>query len=138
MSGDRKKKLLGGLLLLVLFCGVFYASWQFFKPKGPGPYGAIAMSADSAIFGTAWGYHDAMSAYQRSLAECNRSGGRSCVVKASLHGNCGSLVTSGQARLSYVVTDNDKFQAAAFGLAQCQASGATDCSVRKQFCGDGE
>ncbi len=53
----------------------------------------------------------------------------------SLNNNCGSLVTSGVGQLSYVVTDADKYQAAAFGLAQCQASGAQDCAVREQFCG---
>jgi hypothetical protein len=136
MSGDRRKRVLGALLLLALFAAVFYGSWLYFKPRNePGNFGAIAMSADAVKFGAAWGYHDAVSAYKRSLEECTHLGGTNCIVKASLHGNCGSLVTSGQAHLSYVVTDSDKYQAAAFGLAQCQASGAGDCAVREQFCG---
>ena len=39
--------------------------------------------------------------------------------------------------LSNVVTDADQYQAGAFGLAQCQASGAGDCAVREQFCSGG-
>ena len=141
MVGDRRKSIFGGLLLLALFAAVFYASWIYFKPKAeapkPGDFGALAMSDDSGSFGTAWGFHDPASAEQRSLQECQRSGGQNCVVKSSLNGNCGSLVTSGQARRSFVITDKDKFEAAAFGLAQCQASGVTDCAVKAQFCGNG-
>jgi hypothetical protein len=139
MAGDRRKSIFGGLLLLALFAVVFYASWIYFKPKAPepGPFGALAMSDDTGSFGAAWGFHDSTSAEQRSLQECQRSGGQNCVVKSSLNGNCGSLVTSGQARRSFVVNDADKFGAAAFGLAQCQASGATDCAVKAQFCGNG-
>jgi hypothetical protein len=150
MVGDRKKNLFGGLLLLVLFAAVFYASWIYFAPKVPGlagadaaaappvgGYGALAMSDDSGNFGTAWGFHDPATAERRSLEECQRSGGQNCVVKTSLNGNCGSLVTSGQARQSFVVTDADKVAAAAFGLAQCQASGAPDCAVKAQFCSNG-
>ena len=143
MIGDRRKNVWYVLLLLVLFGAVFAASWFYLKPKGEtaeapkGGFGAIALSADSGIYGAAWGFHDPASAEKRSLEECNRSGGGNCVVKARLSGNCGSLVTSGQARQSYVVTDGDKFQAAALGLAQCQASGAGDCTVREQFCGAG-
>ncbi len=141
MIGDRKTKFFG-VLLLALFAAVFYASWIYLKPRPeiaakPGPFGAIAMSVDSGIYGAAWGFHDPESATRRSLAECAKSGGANCVVKASLNGNCGSLVTSGQARQSYVITEGDKFQAAALGLAQCQASGAGDCTVREQFCGNG-
>jgi hypothetical protein len=143
MVGDRKKNILGGLLLLVLFAAVFYASWIYFKPKSAetaankGAFGALAMSDDTGIFGAAWGFTDAASAEQRSLQECARTGGKNCVVKTSLNGNCGSLVMSPQARQSYVVTEADKFEASAFGLAQCQATGATDCSVKAQFCGNG-
>ena len=140
MIGDRRKSVLGALLLLALFAGVFTASWMYLKPKADaklGGFGAIALSADSGIYGAAWGFHDPVSAEKRSLEECNRSGGGNCIIKASLKGNCGSLVTSGQARQSYVVTDGDKFQAAALGLAQCQAAGAGDCTVREQFCGAG-
>ena len=144
MVGDRKKSILGGLLLVALFAAVFYASWIYFKPKSdqasgpkPGAFGALAMSDDTGNFGAAWGFYDAATAEQRSLQECQRSGGQNCVVKASLKSNCGSLVTSGLQRQSFVVTDPDKFEAAAFGLAQCQASGATDCAVKAQFCGSG-
>jgi hypothetical protein len=145
MVGDRRKSILGGLLLVVLFAAVFYASWVYFKPKGadeatgpkPGPFGALALSEDTGNYGAAWGFHDPATAEQRSLQECSRTGGRNCVVKTSLNGNCSSLVMSPQARQSYVVTDPDKFEAAAFGLAQCQATGATDCAVKAQFCGSG-
>jgi len=151
MVGDRRKSIFGGLLLLVLFVGVFYASWIYFGPKdaglpglpglasepAAGSYGALAMSDDTGNYGTAWGFSDPVTAEQRSLAECQKSGGQNCIIKTSLNGNCGSLVTSGQARQSYVVTDADKLAAAAFGLAQCQASGAQDCAVKAQFCGNG-
>jgi len=141
MIGDRKKSIFSALLLVALFGVVFAASWIYLKPRPeapkPGAFGALAMSEDSGIYGAAWGFHDPVSAEKRSLEECNRSGGGNCVIKASLNGNCGSLVTSGQARQSYVITDGDKFQAAAFGMAQCQASGAADCAVREQFCGSG-
>lgn len=144
MIGDRRKNIVGGLLLLVLFGAVFYASWIYFKPRtaaqpeaSKGAYGALALSDDTGIFGASWGFKDAATAEQRSLQECSRTGGRNCVVKASLAGNCSSLVMSPQGRQSYVVTESDKFEAAAFGLAQCQATGATDCAVKAQFCGNG-
>jgi hypothetical protein len=140
MIGDRKKNFFSALLLVALFAAVFAAAWIYLKPKDaakPGSFGALAMSADSGIYGAAWGFHDPASAQKRSLEECSRSGGGNCVIKASLKGNCGSLVTSGQARQSYVATDSDKFKAAAFGMAQCQAAGAPDCTVREQFCGNG-
>jgi len=151
MVGDRSKSIFGGLLLVALFAAVFYASWVYFAPRTPaepglpaaaadGPlsgFGALAMSDDSGIFGTAWGFPDAAAAERRSLEECSRSGGQNCVVKTSLAGQCGSLVTSGQLRQSFIVTDGDKYAAAAFGLAQCQASGAADCAVKAQFCSNG-
>jgi hypothetical protein len=139
MIGDRRKGIFGALLLVALFMAVFYASWLYLKPKPQpaGNFGAIAVSPDTGSYGAAWGFHDLASAEKRSLDECSRSGGSNCVIKAGLNGNCGSLVTSGQARQSYVVTDADKYQAAAFGLAQCQASGAPDCAVHGQFCGSG-
>jgi hypothetical protein len=102
-----------------------------------GTYGALAISEDSGNFGASWGFKDAGAAEQRSLEECARNGGQNCVIKTSLAGNCSSLIMSPQARQSYVVTDPDKFEAAAFGLAQCQASGATDCAVKAQFCSNG-
>jgi hypothetical protein len=144
MVGDRRKSILGGLLLVVLFAAVFYASWIYFAPKAdeaaaskPAGFGALALSDDTGNFGAAWGFQDAASAERRSMEECSRNGGQNCVVKASLAGNCSSLVMSPQARQSFVVTDPDKFEAAAFGLAQCQASGATDCAVKAQFCSNG-
>jgi len=142
MIGDRKKRYFGVLLLLVLLAAVFYASWTYLKPKlAEAPksdtFGAIAMSADSGIFGASWGFHDADSATQRAQMECAKSGGANCVIKASLNNSCGSLVTSGQTHLAYVTTEADKTQAAAFGLAQCQASGAAERAVREQFCGNG-
>lgn len=148
MVGDRRKSILGGLLLVVLFAAVFYASWIYFAPKTAdqanqaqaplaGTYGALALSEDTGNFGAAWGFPDAGAAEKRSLEECSRNGGQNCVIKTSLAGNCSSLVMSPQARQSYVVTDPDKFEAAAFGLAQCQATGATDCAVKAQFCSNG-
>ena len=154
MVGDRSKSIFGGLLLLVLFAGVFSASWIYFYPKSPGlpglssltgqsgappagAYGALAMSDETGNFVKAWGFSDPATAEQRSPEECQKSGGQNCVVKTSLAGNWGSLVTSGKARQSYVVTDADKLAAAAFGLAQCQASSAADCAVKAQFCGNG-
>jgi hypothetical protein len=146
MVGDRRKSILGGLLLVVLFAAVFYASWIYFAPKTAdqatgaplaGTYGALALSEDTGNFGASWGFKDASAAEQRSLQECQRNGGQNCVIKTSLAGNCSSLVMSPQARQSFVVTDPDKFEAAAFGLAQCQASGATDCAVKAQFCSNG-
>ena len=152
MVGDRSKSIFGGLLLVALFAAVFYASWIYFAPKAPqeilpagevaadaplAGFGALAMSDDSGIFGTAWGFSDSSTAEQRSLEECQKSGGQNCVVKTSLASQCGSLVTSGQLRQSFIVTDGDKFTAAAFGLAQCQATGAGDCAVKAQFCSNG-
>ena len=144
MVGDRRKSIVGGLLFVVLFAAVFYASWIYFAPKAdeaaapkPGPYGALAMSDDTGNYGAAWGFFDAASAERRSMEECARTGGQNCVVKTSLNGNCSSLVMTVEGRQSFVVTDPDKFEAAAFGLAQCQAAGATDCAVKAQFCGNG-
>jgi hypothetical protein len=152
MVGDRKKSIFGGLLLVALFAAVFYASWIYFAPKLPGQvsgplgetatapaggYGALAMSDDSGIFGTAWGFSDVATAEKRSLEECSKSGGQNCIIKTSLASQCGSLVTSGQLRQSFIVTDGDKYTAAAFGLAQCQATGAADCAVKAQFCSNG-
>ena len=151
MIGDRSKSIFGGLLLVALFAAVFYASWIYFAPKAPGEaslpgmasdaplagFGALAMSDDSGIFGTAWGFSDAATAEERSVQECQKSGGQNCIVKTSLASQCGSLVTSGQLRQSFIVSDGDKFAAAAFGLAQCQATGAADCAVKAQFCSNG-
>src|SRR3982750_3950281 len=67
MTGDRRKSIFGGLLLLALFAAVFYASWIYFKPKAPepGPFGALAMSDDTGSFGAAWGFS---SPHQRQTA----------------------------------------------------------------------
>jgi hypothetical protein len=139
MIGDRRKGFFGALLLVALFAAVFYASWLYLKPKpaAPGNFGAIALSPETGSYGAAWGFRDPASAQKRSLQECSNSGGSNCVIKASLNGNCGSLVTSTQAHLSYVVTDADKYQATAWGLAQCQATGAGDCAVHGEFCASG-
>ena len=150
MVGDRSKSIFGGLLLLILFGAVFYASWIYFAPKPPdaglpgvassaplGGFGALAMSDDSGIYGTAWGFGDSATAERRSLDECAKSGGQNCIVKTSLASQCGALVTSGALRQSFIATDGDKFAAAAFSLAQCQATGAADCAVKAQFCSNG-
>jgi hypothetical protein len=133
---DRKKLWLGGLLL-VLLAVVLSSGWFLLHKRTPGMYGAISLSQSSLGYGTAWGYHDAASAYARAQSECAHAGATDCAVRISLSGTCGALVMSGESNQSFAVNDMDKDSAGALALAQCQASGASDCVVQAKFCGSG-
>ena len=133
MDGDRKPVLLTVLLLaLLVLAGVAY--WKLKTPT-IGPYGAIAMSDSSITYGGAWGYPDPISAYKRSIAECNKAtGGNDCVVKASLKDNCGALAISVERNASFLVQGRDQVTATQSAMAQCQASGASDCTIHENIC----
>lgn len=133
MSGDRKKTSFLALLLfaLVVLAGIAY--WKLTKPE-IGPYGAIAMSNSSLTYGGAWGYPDPVSAYKRSVTECNKAGRTDCVVKVSLKDNCGALAISVEHNASFLVTGRDQVQTTQTAMAQCQAAGASDCAIRENIC----
>jgi hypothetical protein len=119
--------------LLAFIAG--FAYWRMTHPK-IGSFGSVAISATSQDYGASWGYPDALSAYKRALEECNgRVGAKDCTVRMSLNKNCGALVMSQSHNLTFAVTDTDKTQASAFAVAQCQASGASDCVLKENFCG---
>jgi hypothetical protein len=134
MVGDRRKLVPIVLLLAVLLlAGVAY--WKLTAKPALGPYGAIAMSDSSLTYGGAWGYPDPISAYKRSIAECNKAaGGSDCVVKASLKDNCGALAISVEHNASFLVQGRDQVTATQTAMAQCQASGASDCSIHENIC----
>src|SRR5580692_3384005 len=85
MYGDRRTSLMI-MLVVVLIALAAVAYWKLVGKPKLGPYGAIAMSDTSLTYGGAWGYADPITAYKRSIAECNKvSGGNNdCVVKISL------------------------------------------------------
>lgn len=120
------------LLSMVTLAGVAY--WKMSKPAS-GPYGAIAMSDSSLTYGGAWGYGDPVSAYKRSISECNKAGAAGdCVVKVSLKDNCGALAISVEHNASFLVQGRDQVATTATALQQCQASGASDCAIKENIC----
>ena len=93
------------------------------------------MSDSSLTYGGAWGYADPISAYKRSISECNKAGAAGdCVVKVSLKDNCGVLAISVEHNASFLVQGRDQVQTTATALQQCQASGASDCTIRENIC----
>ena len=134
MRGDRWTFLtiaLSAILLVLL--GVI--GWQLMTWPHQGPYGAIAMSDSSLAYGGAWGYGDPISAYKRSIAECNKAAnGDDCVVKVSLKDNCGALAISTQRNASFLVQGRDQVSVTSTAMAQCRASGAGDCSIHQSIC----
>ncbi len=135
MEGDQKKAF--GIMFLLLVAvvaalGIYY--WKLTAKGHVGPYGAIAMSDSALTYGGAWGYPDPISAYKRSVSECNKAGSTDCVVKVSLKDNCGALAISIERNASYLVSGRDQVQTTATAMAQCQASGASDCSVKENIC----
>jgi hypothetical protein len=134
MYGDRKLSLTI-MLVVVLLTLAGMAYWKLVTQPRLGPYGAIAMSDSSLSYGGAWGYADPIAAYKRSVAECNKvSGGNDCVVKVSLKDNCGALAISVQRNASFLVQGRDQVGATATAMAQCEASGATDCTIHENIC----
>jgi hypothetical protein len=134
MDGDRKQNILLSLFLVALVALAGFAYWKLTKPA-VGPYGAIAMSDSALAYGGAWGYADPLSAYKRSMAECNKASPTSdCVVKVSLKDSCGALAISPQANRSFLVSGRDQVQTTSTAMAQCQATGASDCQVRENIC----
>lgn len=134
MYGDRKRNLAALMVLMVALAALAGAAyWRLHKPA-TGPYGAIAMSDSSLTYGGAWGYADPISAYKRSIAECNQAGSKDCVVKASLKDSCGALAISAERNASYLVTGKDQVQTTQLAMAQCHQTGATDCEVRENIC----
>jgi hypothetical protein len=120
------------LLSMVTLAGVAY--WKMSKPAS-GPYGAIAMSDSSLTYGGAWGYADPVSAYKRSISECNKAGAAGdCVVKVSLKDNCGALAISVEHNASFLVQGRDQVATTATAIQQCQASGASDCAIKENIC----
>lgn len=135
---DQSKKIIGIVLVLALLAIGAGLAWRLLMKPKAGHFGAVAISASSQDYGVAWGYPDALAAYARAMTECNgRVAGKDCTVRMSLNGNCGALVMSTGSKLTFAVTDSDKLQASAFAVAQCQASGATDCVLKENFCGTG-
>lgn len=134
MYGDRRTSLII-MFVMVLLALAAAAYWKLVAKPKLGPYGAIAMSDTSLTYGGAWGYADPIAAYKRSIAECNKaSGGSDCVVKASLKNNCGALAISVQNNASFLVEGRDQVSATATAMAQCQATGATDCAIHENIC----
>ena len=134
---DERRKLVWGGLLLVLLAALLVGGWWMLHKREPGMYGAIALSAGSQGYGTAWGYRDPLAAADRAKTECAKQGLTDCAVRVALAGTCGSLVMSVQTNQTFAVTDTDKASAGALALAQCQATGASDCAVQANFCGNG-
>jgi Domain of unknown function (DUF4189) len=134
MDGDRRTDLTIMLVIALLaLAGLAY--WKLVAKPQLGPYGGIAMSDTSLTYGGAWGYPDPISAYKRSIAECNKaSGGNDCVVKVTLKENCGALAISVEHNASFLVQGRDQVGATSTAMAQCQASGATDCSIHENIC----
>jgi Domain of unknown function (DUF4189) len=134
MPGDRIKPFtVLVVVVLVALCGL--AAWKLIAKPGVGPYGAIAMSDSSLTYGGAWGYSDPISAYKRSIAECNKaSGTNDCVVKVSLKENCGALAISTERNASFVVQARDQVAATSTAMAQCRATGASDCAIHENIC----
>jgi hypothetical protein len=134
MAGDRRTPLMALLLVALLaLAGVAY--WKLVHKIQIGPYGAIAMSDTSLTYGGAWGYPDPLAAYKRSITECNKaSGGNDCVVKITLKENCGALAVSVEHNASFLVQGRDQVATTATAMAQCQASGASDCSIKENIC----
>ncbi len=133
---DERKKPYGllGLLLVSLLVLAGIAYWKLSKPE-MGPYGAIALSDSSLTYGGAWGYADPIDAYKRSIAECNKaSSGKDCVVKVSLKDNCGALAISVERNASFLVQGRDQVTATQTAMAQCQATGASDCAIHENIC----
>ena len=134
MHGDRRTSLIIMAVMVVLaLAGVAY--WKLVAKPKLGPYGAIAMSDSSLAYGGAWGYGDPISAYKRSIAECNKAAnGDDCVVKVSLKDNCGALAISTQRNASFLVQGRDQVSVTSTAMAQCRASGAGDCSIHQSIC----
>ena len=135
MYGDDRRKFVLGTLLLLLLGITLAAGLVYLKRPAHGVYGAIALSHNTFGFGTSWGYPDAPSAYDRAQKECARTGNADCAVRVALVGTCGSLVMTGERNQTFAVTATDKNYATALALAQCQATGASDCKVTANFCG---
>lgn len=145
MQDEPSRKL--PILLLVLGVLAVLAAWAYSywmltrhaaPAQVPGTFGAIATSSTSLDFGSAWGYGDAASAEHRALAECNaRIAHADCEIRLSMSNGCGALAVSAARGESVVAPESDKTLAGALALAQCQATGAEDCAVRQEFCGDG-
>ncbi len=134
MTGDRRKPLFA-LLVLALLLLTGMACWKWMTRPALGPYGAIAVSESSLSYGGAWGYADPISAYKRSISECNKaSGSNDCIVKISLKENCGALAISVEHRASFLVQDRDQVAATASAMEQCRASGASDCAIHENIC----
>ena len=134
---DRRKFWLGSLLLLLLAVALA-TGWLWFHKARPGIYGAIALSQRSLGFGASWGYTDPAQAYDRAQKECAKAGAADCQVRVSLAGTCGALVMSSERNQTFAVSENDRDSAGALALAQCQATGATDCLMHANICGDGK
>jgi Flp pilus assembly protein TadG len=134
MYGDRRKPLMIMLLLALLVLGGV-AYWKLMMKPQLGPYGAIAMSDTSLTYGGAWGYPDPIAAYKRSISECNKAAGNNdCVVKVTLKDNCGALAISTEHNASFLVQGRDQVTATATAMEQCQATGASDCSIHENIC----
>jgi hypothetical protein len=56
------------------------------------------------------------------------------VVKVSLKDNCGALAVSVERNASFLVHGRDQVTASSTTMAQCQASGATDCAIHENIC----
>ena len=133
MRPDRKIHVT--LLLTVLVALATLTGSKIMATPQPGPYGAIALSDTSLAYGSSWGYADPIAAYERSIAECNKAaGGGDCVVKISLKDNCGVLAISGERNASFLVQGRDQVLATTTAMAQCRATGASDCAIRQNIC----
>jgi hypothetical protein len=134
MDGEKKPVALLALLLVAVVALAGVAYWKLKSPK-IGPYGAIAMSDTSLSYGGAWGYPDPISAYKRSISECNKAGANGdCVVKVSLKDTCGALAISVERNASFLVSGRDQVHTTGTAMAQCQASGASDCTIKENIC----
>ena len=63
-------------------------------------------------------------------------GRRRFLVKLSLKDNCGVLAISAERNASFLVQGRDQVLATSTAMAQCRATGASDCAIRQSICSE--
>lgn len=95
-------------------------------------YGAFAHSAESDVYGYAFGYETQEGAERRALSECGEDAD-DCEIVLWFWNTCGALAQD-EAGTYGTAWGDGAGAARAAALADCEANGGTDCAIVETVC----
>jgi hypothetical protein len=104
------------------------------KGKKGDTWGSIAYSKQDKISGWSNAQSERATAERTAMQYCVKAGGRSCVVEASFHNDCGAVAVDGD-HVAWGV-EATKAGAVERAMSECAKGGGKKCAIEQSACSD--